>query len=460
MNLFFTLLGVVIGLYLVYNGARRLFKWIQTGLPGFCRCVFTKARFVIHFVANLIVICRGNQEATGVKQLNRQSVRKCLYALVKRIEQGDRHPLVEQLWQLYVAKIPLHYRETGQERGILDPLPRWMELVGDVCKSPITMMVIKFLALYVVVLFLLPYLSPIALEPLRAAELTLETHLGLTIEPCVWTSNQTLCFMHTHNVLTLHTLQTLSDRTLFFKHKTPNNETQDFLMDEHERLYYPLDFVSPRNQAWRYSIEEESESNDLSNWFTPSPSPIDQEDSLETVQLRRYVNTEQHLAPFLTQLHKEEATTCICALFLNILSNVSFLYDNSEQRWIVMKDVSIYRNNSFAELMASRISFNERSRFFKKHRQWQSLVDEELIHYDSFVVEYTDVSLIEEEVEEELSIKTMRRANDKLREIPYSKASLFKRTGVSIRKQVPISGSEAICFVYCDALQKAYRHKG
>jgi len=123
-----------------------------------------------------------------------------------------------------------------------------------------------------------------------------------------------------------------------------------------------------------------------------------------------------------------------------------------------MANPVIYRNNSFAELVASSIGYNALSLFSTKHRRWRNLVPQEIIHYDSFVVEYTEPvasSLVEERK------KVGHPYSEKLREAEFTKASLFYRTETAelVRKQVHISGDDAVCFTYCNALTRAYNEK-
>lgn len=118
--------------------------------------------------------------------------------------------------------------------------------------------------------------------------------------------------------------------------------------------------------------------------------------------------------------------------------NLSFLYDTRQQEWLVMLRPTIYRNNSFAELVSSTITYNRQSLFFSQHHHI-----EELIHYDSFVVEYIDP------VSQEQS-KSVKNLSDTLHDIAFEEASLFTKISSLSTKQMHISGDDAVCFVYCN----------
>lgn len=379
-----------------------------------------------------------------VKQLNRVRVhplRHYIHDYLGQLEKGNANALVQALYQ----RVPQQYRTKSNEGTSSHPLPVWMERAITLTKNEkvrvVAQLTLFYLALVLSSPLWMPYFTSLTKAPVEATQAALYTHLGLHVQPCMWASQETECFLNEEDdIVGEAALLRIAMRDLAFKGRLPPNETLDLLVDEGRGggvLLYPMDFVTP-----------------LENGSPPPP------DTKETVVVRRYVNVEAQLMPLLMFLHNDESATtghpCICALFLNIVSNVSFHYDAGERRWLVMARPTIYRNNSFADLVASNMNYHRLSIFFEKHKRWRSLVPHELVHYDSFVVDYI------EPVFSELTTTTTTTTpvgplNEKLRDASFSGALLFSRLESSaLHKQVHLSGDDAVCFVYCDALSRGY----
>lgn len=454
-----------------------------------------------------------------LKRLPLQAVswRAWLSRHFRRMEEGKGSEETRQLWQSYTQCVPEKYRHVERDNPDLkDPLPYWLEQLLALFNSVFLQLVVLFAILILTSHFWLPlFMTPTTMSPLHATQLELTSHFAFPIVPCVWASSGSRdeiegpCFIHSYDQLSQSALLNLSLQALNFtlRHR-PVNHTLDVLNQESGALLYPIDFVIEARQAWRYNTLQESAAiPSFSHWLTgtssntgatmlssdgqcdiksstttttsttsTTSSAMRSTSTVPTQLIRRYVNAAQDLQALLVHMHREEVrhrrrnnpsdtTTlqtsqpCICGLFLNIVSNVSFLYDSATQSWLVMARPFIQRNNSFAELVASNIKYNEHSLLFKKHRQWQHLVDEsdDLIHYDSFVVEYTDTdsSLLAASNEE---LDVLRTQNELLREAEFKEASLFRRVHEADlgRRQLPMSGEDAICFVYCETLLQRY----
>ena len=232
----------------------------------------------------------------------------------------------------------------------------------------------------------------------------LYNHLGIEVASCL-SSVEGLCFLLPHEESVgveklLEMARRPSSPPVNKTTTTTTTTTLDLLVGEREqRLLYPLDFLGG---------------------------------------IVQYVSVENELIPLLIHLDKEERKAtgtkkhpCICPLFINMPGNLSFLYDSSQQEWIVMIRPTIYRNNSFAELVLSSVNYNAQSLFFSSPYH----ISDELIHYDSFVVEYIDYTVPE-------STKNLEEA------------SLFTRVSSLETKQMHIFGDDAVCFVYCDTIKK------
>jgi hypothetical protein len=250
------------------------------------------------------------------------------------------------------------------------------------------------------------------------------------------------------------------------------NQTLDLVIDESKSVYYPLLLQIPKNREYQYSSQALTDSA-LERFLFDDWSRFGSEEDKESISLKRYVRVKEDIVPLLTHLQRQqlalhpttEATSlCVCPLFLNLVANVSFLFDTSEQRWLVMAQPTIHRNNSFAELVASSVSYNEKSLFYKRHLQWQKYVGKaDLIHYDSFVIEY--IEPVDELLDTMTNMptevfSTLSSLNQKLEETHLTTARLFYRLKESEvqaqRKKVHVSGSDAICFIYCDTMQQRF----
>lgn len=439
MTSFFLPLAVVILCYVAYHGL-----WYLPGILLWCYKRLQTA--LICARAILYLFWRSGEGGdVPIKQLNRVHVhplRHYIHDYLSQLEKGQANALAQALYQ----RVPPHYRVKSNEGTSSHPLPLWMEQAIILTKNEKVRVVAQLTLFYLVLLFSsplwMPYFTSLTMAPLEATQAALYAHLGLEVQPCMWASQETECFLYEEaDIVGESALLRVAMRDIAFKGRAPPNETLDLLVDEGRGiLLYPMDFVTPLNQP-------------LEN----GPSPvIDRADTKETMVVRRYVNVEAQLMPLLMFLHNDESATtghpCICALFLNIVSNVSFHYDASERRWLVMARPAIHRNNSFADLVASNMNYHRLSIFFEKHKRWRSLVPHELVHYDSFVVDYI------EPVFSELTLTTsVGPLNEKLRDASFSEASLFSRVESSaLHKQVHLSGDDAVCFIYCDALGRGY----
>ncbi len=350
----------------------------------------------------------------------------------------------------------------------IENMDQWMEKAHLLYANQAVRIVLQVFFLYSLFLLMsylrLPYLSYANISPIEATQLDLYEQLQTDILPCVWERNHTekLCFLQRSDLVHGDTLLQLVERDLVFKELSSRNKSLDFLISEDSSILYPLDFVVPLNQAPQYSLRESA--GLLEEWLAPVPPPPD-EDSKETTVIRRYVKAETELISLLMNLHAKEAShtpltqPCICPLFLNIVNNVSFLYETTTDTWTVMTNPIIYRNNSFAELVASVITYSPLSLFAAKHKRWQALAPMILVHYDSFVVEYTEPassSFAEPLIEQ--SAKEAAHYQEKLKEASFVKAGVFHRTQEAeiVRKQVHLSGNNAVCFVYCNTLTRGY----
>ena len=444
MSLFLSL-ALFILCYVVY----RIF-W---ALPIIVHWCYTRLLMVWKCLCGILYLIQRSREVAsntgggddiGVKQLKRVHVhflRRYVHDYIARLEKGEGNAFVRTLFGRYVATIPEQYRATSNEGTSSHPLPVWLEWVILFCASDKMRTFLKFLVFYVVLLLSsplwMPYVTSVAttMTPTEATRLALHTQLGIDVEPCMWASeaHQNECFLYTKEIAQSPALLRVVMRDLVFtKTHSPPNKTLDLLVDEGQTaLFYPLDLVVPVNRPVMATVATG-------------------QDATETTVARHYVNVENELIPVLMHIHNNEVAShpCVCSLFLNIVGNLSFLYDSGESRWLVMANPVIHRNNSFAELVVSNINYNKRSLFFNKYTRWQSLVPQELIHYDSFVVDYIELV----PTGRDTVVPTL---NNQPRE---ADVSLFSRvhTTAALHKQVHLSGDDAVCFVYCDALSRGY----
>ena len=443
MSLFLSL-ALFILCYVVY----RIF-W---ALPIIVHWCYARLLTVWKCLCGILYLIQRSREVTsntGVKQLKRVHVhflRRHTHDYLVRLEKGEGNAFVRTLFDKYVATVPEQYRATSNEGTSSHPLPMWLEQVIFYLDGDKTRRVLKFTVFYVVLLLSshlwMPYVTSvtITMTPIEATRLALYTQLGIDIEPCMWgggggEESRNDCFLYTKEIANSSALVHVVMRDLIFKNHVPLNKTLDLLVDEgHTTLLYPLDLVVPLNRP--VMVE----------------AGVTEQDTRETMVARHYINVENDLIPLIMHIHNEEVAShpCICPLFLNIVSNLSFLYDSGESRWLVMANPTIYRNNSFAELVASNINYNKRSFFFNKYMRWQSLIPQELIHYDSFVVDYIE-PVFSELVVTGSTTTTLNQPKE-------LGVSLFSRvqTTTTLHKQVHLSGDNAVCFVYCDALSRGY----
>lgn len=380
MNFFLTLLVVVI----VFNILYHLLK----GLPSLLTWFYIKIATLWVCVRGIVyLIQRSRQEEGKTKELTRRPppylLRRYAHQWMKNLERDQGWA-----WCLYVANVPAYYRDCSLEDAY--SLPLWVERTISFVAS----FSLQLLVIYILMLILMP-------QPTESTPAKLYNHLGIEVASCLLNA-EGLCFLlpHEESVGVEKLLEMARRPSSPPINKTATAATLDLLVGGREqRLLYPLEFLGG---------------------------------------IVQYVNVENELIPLLMHLDKEERMAtgtkkhpCICPLFLNMPGNLSFLYDTSQQEWVVMIRPAICRNNSFAELVLSSVNYNAQSLFFSSPCH----IPDELIHYDSFVVEYIDYAVPE-------STKNLEEP------------SLFTKVSPLETKQMHIFGDDAVCFVYCDTIKK------
>lgn len=399
MNFFLTLLVIVIVFNLLYYTTKELIK----GFPSLVVWFFVKIATLWLYLRGIVYRLRRVREEEvvegGTKELRRWPppylVRRYAHQWMKKLENDQGWA-----WRLYVAKVPAYYRECSPDYAY--SLPLWIEQTS----STVARLSVQLFAIYILASLLMPHLAYFNMTAIEATQAKLYSHLGIEVASCL-SNNEGVCFLMPHEEsLGVEKLLEMTRHHYHPPNSPTNKTTLDLLVGDREQVLYPLAF------------------------------------SGGVVQ---YVSIENELIPLLMHWDKEEreatGTTkqpCICPVFLNMPGNLSFLYDTSQQEWLVMLRPTIYRNNSFAELVSSTITYNRQSLFFSQHHRV-----EELIHYDSFVVEYMDPVSPPQP-------KSVKNLSDTLREVAFEEASLFTKISSLNTKQMHISGEDAVCFVYCN----------
>lgn len=485
----------------LYKWAGVLFEWLKKTFPPFMANVLTKGRQLYMRATKVsdpptkelkrkrAVVDDDGQHLTTLREL--------LSTRLTEVENNDGQP-IQEAYRAYLKYVPEYYRQRDSEQEF--PLPRWMEQSILFFRNPNVKFALAFFAVYVALLIVMPILIPITpvnnsnMDHIVAVRTSLHELIDLDVGPCHWHNSTTYdkyatCFLRSCDLLNASQCRDITGRTLSLRDVKPSAVSsssrvlseRDLVIDENQRILYPLDFVVPAAEARQYTFlaQREVDGEESGYSFSAFASYLlgikrfnnnnravttNEEEEGRLSILKRYVNAEQHILPILKKLYKEERimteNVCICPLFLNIVSNVSFHYEKSEQRWIVMHDAMIVRTNTFyADLVGSRLVYVEGSNFYKKQNPFvvkASEEDDQFVHYDSFVVEYTGVtSLAHDEIS---STTAISEANDKLREASFKKARIFKRVSTELhRTQIALSGSDAVCFVYCDRLSKQFR---
>jgi hypothetical protein len=406
-------------------------------------------------------------EERPIKTLKRRNKwRHHLCTCLDSLDNGHGSPFVQSLWKGYQRYIPQWARYVNTEAGIEDPLPAWMESSIVAYQSVYLWRVVQFLLLFYVFLILashlwLPYTLPFLFSADVAVSSTtsasLYAILGINVSRCDENDDDddhgTYCFLSDEPPsapkLRNQALRYFSNLGAYNQSRHPSG---DFIFDSQ---YQPLAAFNlleiPHSvkipiSLWTFGIgeEEEEEKN---------------EDHLLPVMTRRYVHMKESMLSLVSALYHEESQyVCVCAPFLNIIDNVTFYRDGSE--WQTLFEPVIVRNNTFSDLVLTRIKYSETSRFYQKDALFKQIVphlEEERVHHDSFVIEYSESSdapleVIQNLVEMTEKLNLFYRTHDDAQK----GVMLFARqVEKAQRKRVHLTGNDAICFVYCNALNEA-----
>lgn len=316
------------------------------------------------------------------------SLRQRVVEYIASLEEGRGHRVSQFLWK----RVPEYYRRINRENAQSDALPEWLErAITTFYNKQVRLFTMWFLILLVLVFtshLWLPYTGFSNESP----EMSLQRLTNYSIESChVANHSVPYCFL-------------VDDRAY----------SPEPILDEHQAVIYGLALRHPTLLAKDIGVEN--------GW------------------LKRYINLNTQLVPLLEQLYRDEIKRdypCLCPHFLNIGSNVTFIYDESEARWWILLNPVIHRNNTFAELISSSVSYSKDSLFHK-------YMSAEVIHYDSFIIEYDDF------VRPALDMSELVELNRLAREAQLDLA-LFYRLERLERKQMHLSGSAAICYIYCES---------
>lgn len=229
-------------------------------------------------------------------------------------------------------------------------------------------------------------------------------------------------------------------------------------VDQSSRRYYPMHVIARDEAGTVVAVQKYVEHNAL------------------VTQLNRIKASEEKItsassssADATIAVSKATATTktgniCVCPAFLDIVSDLVFLFDRDSQQWIIMHRPVIVRNNSFSELVASTLDYNERSRFHTRHRQFQDALQlREVVHQTAFTVEYTEdlvPTLPHENALIDEDLRDLRELNKKMADFYHGINAdarrqrpllLYKNTEYE-RKKVPFSQENAVCYAYCTSV--------
>ncbi len=182
-----------------------------------------------------------------------------------------------------------------------------------------------------------------------------------------------------------------------------------------------------------------------------------------------------HLKNKLESIRRDEekrglgGSICICPSYLGIYGNITFIYNDKDLVWYIMYNPMIQRNNTLSTLVLSTIRYHFNSNFFVINQHIQQLYNlNDLEHYDSFVVQYDIDPIVhihsdEGDIDSSDSgntldsatnpIEALSHMNNKVKKMENSpillaKIKTFEKTAVHL------SANNAICFTYCDALNR------
>lgn len=399
------------------------------------------------------------EEGPKIKILKRQRttssfLRHRTAEYIDYLEGGKSGKISQWLWKTYTRYVPDYYRNVDTESARNDPLPLWLEQIIEQLEKRSVKRAL-FLCLLVTLLVLsshlwLPYLGFYAGYGNTVKG---EIHLILNREMDECTNSSSLseyCFLRDTNDRSLindvlkMTESSIDKPSSSLKHH--HREGLNLIMDAEQLIYYPVLFptpLAPPDALSNFLVFPYGENTEQYQWTT------------------QYVRTELELNTLLTRIHTEETKRgivserpCICPSFVRIEANMSFYLDTSEQRWIVMLEPVIHRNNTFAELVSSTVSLNAQSLFYNKPGSTAT----DMIHYDSFVIEYLELSSKQLMLDDKEIIATqLGKFNTKLKDAGFEEARIYYRMNEAPlqeqRKKMHVSGDDAICFIYCNTIR-------
>jgi hypothetical protein len=368
-----------------------------------------------------------------IKALKRTTtMRHRVCAYMQYLESGKGSRIEQSLWKSYSNWVPIHYREINSELGIVDALPRWLESSIDFCGNPY----IRQLALFGFIFMSLIFTSHLWMPTVMVGtiEQELEHVLALDIHSCLNATMSSYCFLTPDDTIEdAAILQNLSYHSL---HLSNHSSTPvHLIIDQARRVRFGFDFING------------------------------------TKPTRKYIHLEEHYLPLLANLqqqHEEGGTSvCICPIFLNLVGPFHFFFDSTQ--WHILYEPTIYRNSSLANLVASRLRYKEKTLMYERNKKVRAHLlnmSDELIHFDTFVVEYTDllshgVRLQEEEEEEDETISSLTMLNQKvsayyvIERATATPVTIFEKSATELeRKRVSLTGNDAVCFIYCDNIKR------
>jgi hypothetical protein len=163
-----------------------------------------------------------------------------------------------------------------------------------------------------------------------------------------------------------------------------------------------------------------------------------------------------------------QSGNCVCPIFLGIYGNITFHYNHYDDIWTIMRNPRVYRNNSLSTLVVSTVKYHYNSLFYDVNLQIRKRYDmDNLIHHNSFIVEYDNLptysssspqNLMDEK--EDNNNKQTRKMMNSLSELNNRVKSLEKRPLILEkileveRTTIQLIQDDAICFTYCDTLNR------
>lgn len=275
-------------------------------------------------------------------------------------------------------------------------------------------------------------------------------------------------------VLHNHTTQYDYKSTIINECDTESLEQSSYCITKSLYLWKPMKFIKEYNE-----IGDDNKDDNLLQ------SLVDENNHVSIILNRhyhsiktRYILPLNILLDYLTKLRNKYNIECICPKFIGIYDNITFIYNNDENRWLLMYKPYIYKHSILSKKIISMIEYNTKEDIDKEDDEYYHIYYENYNkikkitpnnHYDLLYVDFISLNRLNDSIvinhqqreilkdentklrNHDIIDKCIHNEDDKDRRLIFLSNYHYYNYDVLHDKRM-LKRDESICFTFCQSI--------